>query len=212
MRPTEARPARCLWKGRSAGGKSGRTQDPAVNGAHSAQLDLREDRAPSGIHNRNRCSPVSACERYCQLPSLRHRDTGNSRKIARRRLGRGDMSRELGPVEARVCRIVITLLGITVLVFVVLSAIEFLFNPSPRPRTPQSQPMNKRRRKRRKPHNTGRPRGEVSSPIMPPRSLFRRKKCRHPRRSRGWRKLSVSTRGCWIGVSMLRALLTPMPY
>lgn len=51
------------------------------------------------------------------------------------------MSRELGPVEARVCRIVITLLGITVLVFVVLSAIDFLFNPSPRPRTPQSQPM-----------------------------------------------------------------------
>ena len=51
------------------------------------------------------------------------------------------MSRELGLVEARVCRIVFTLLGITVLVFVVLSAIDFLFNPSPRPRTPQSQPM-----------------------------------------------------------------------
>jgi hypothetical protein len=50
------------------------------------------------------------------------------------------MSKELGSVEARVCRIVITLLGITVLVSVVLLASDLLLNSSPS-RTPHSQPM-----------------------------------------------------------------------
>jgi hypothetical protein len=51
------------------------------------------------------------------------------------------MSRELRPVEIRVCRIVFALLGIIVLAFVVLSAIDFLFGPWPRARNVQSRPV-----------------------------------------------------------------------
>ena len=51
------------------------------------------------------------------------------------------MSRELRPVEICVCRMVFALLGIIVLAFVVLSAIDFLFDPWPRARNVQSRPV-----------------------------------------------------------------------
>src|SRR5713226_6116561 len=49
------------------------------------------------------------------------------------------MSRELGPIELRVCRMVFALLGLMVVAFLVLGAIDSVFNPSPRMRKVQSQ-------------------------------------------------------------------------
>jgi hypothetical protein len=53
---------------------------------------------------------------------------------------RGDMPRELGPIELRICRIVFAFLAAMVFAFLLLSAIESLFNLSPPVREVQIQP------------------------------------------------------------------------
>jgi hypothetical protein len=61
---------------------------------------------------------------FC-APKKRRKIYKNLRNIG------GDMSRDLRPAERRVCRMVLTLLAVLVLGFLVLSAIEAVFEPSP---------------------------------------------------------------------------------
>jgi hypothetical protein len=50
------------------------------------------------------------------------------------------MSRELSPAERRVCRIVFAILTVTVVAFLLLSAIDYLLHPPRRARTADNQP------------------------------------------------------------------------
>ena len=66
-------------------------------------------------------------ECHCPHGAIETRES--LKNFKKQRWGRGGMSRELGPIELRVCRAVFAFLAVMVAAFLLLTAVESLFDP-----------------------------------------------------------------------------------